>query len=169
LDKLDRNTQGKTVSIWKNKHVVIASLMAPLLGLLSYFAVNMLVSEQPSAAQPGQSYMLVEKPNCRYASGKCGLKNAEFELELSFERLQGNRLRLNLSADHALDGVLLAQQVNNAEESTPRSMNPSSADGRNWSLEISNPDPENQRLRLVASANAAYYVGDAALKFTILE
>jgi hypothetical protein len=157
------------MSLWKNKHVVIAGIMAPILGVLSYFAVNMLVSEKPSAAQPGQSYMLVEKPNCRYASGKCGLKNAEFELELSFERLQGNRLRLDLSSDHALDGVLLAQQVNAAEESQPRPMSPTAADGRTWSIEISNPDPENQRLRLVASANAAYYVGDAALKFTIQE
>jgi hypothetical protein len=30
-------------------------------------------------------------------------------------------------------------------------------------------DPENRRLRLVASANGALYVGDAALRFTLKE
>lgn len=157
------------LSIWKNKHVLIATLTAPILGLLSYFAVNMFVGEKPQVAEAGKSYMLVEKPNCRYDSGKCGLKNAQFELEFTFDRLDGNRLLLKLSSEYPLDGVLLAQQVNKTDESKPRPMEPMGPDGLNWSLEISNPDPENQRLRLVASANAAYYVGDAALKFTSKE
>lgn len=110
--------------------------------------------------------MLVEKPNCRRASGRCGMRNAQFELEFSFDRLEGNRLLLKLDSEHTIEGVLLAQQVNETDESQPRPMEPMGPDGLSWSLEISNPDPENQRLHLVASANAAFYVADVSLKFT---
>ena len=143
--------------------------MAPILGVLTYYAVNHLVSEKPHAAKAGQSYVLVEKPNCRYSSGLCGMKNGDFELELSFDRLGGDRLLLKLKSEHPLDGVMLAQLVNENEESQPKPMRAMGSDGLNWSQKIWNPDPENQRLHLVASSNASFYVGDVALKFTLNE
>jgi hypothetical protein len=157
------------LSIWKNKHLLIATLTAPILGLLSYFAVNTLVSEKPQAAQAGQSYLLIEMPNCRYSSGQCGLKNGNFRLELSFDRLGGDRLLLKLKSEHVLDGVLLAQLANEEDESQPKPMRATGPDGQNWSMEILNPDPAVQRLHIVASSGASYYVGDVALKFTIDE
>ncbi len=143
--------------------------MAPLLGLGTYFAVDLLISEKPKVAEPGQSYLLVEKPNCRRSTGRCGLKNAEFELELSFDRLSGNRLLLKLRSAHPLDGVLLGQMVNEDDETPPIPMRPASPDGLYWDIEFPNPDPANQRLRLVASANESLYMGDVALKFTMGE
>ena len=143
--------------------------MAPILGLLSYFAVHAYLSEKPQAAEEGKSYILVEMPNCRYSSGLCGLKNGTFRLELSFDRLGGNRLLLKLKSEHLLDGVLLAQQVNENDETQPTPMRATTPDGLNWSMEINNPDPANHRLHLVASSNASFYVGDVALKFTISE
>ena len=143
--------------------------MAPLLGLGTYFAVDMFVSEKPKVAEPGQSYLLVEKPNCRRATGRCGLKNAEFELELSFDRLASNRLLLKLRSAYPLDGVLLGLMVSDDDETEPMPMQPASPDGLYWDMEVENPDPENQRLRLVASANESLYFGDAALKFTLIE
>lgn len=157
------------MSIWKNKHLLVATLMAPILGLLSYLAIDTLVSEKPHVAEAGQSYLLVEMPNCRYSSGRCGLKNGNFRLELSFDRLEGDRLLLKLKSEHLLDGVLLAQQVNEKDESEPKPMRATGPDGLNWSMEIPNPDPENQRLHIVASSGGAFYVGDVALKFTISE
>ena len=151
--------------MFKNKHLLVATLMAPILGLLGYFAVSTFVGEKPKPAQAGQSYMLVEKPNCRI----CGLKNSDFELEISFDRLPGERLLLKLQSEHPLDGVMLAQMVNEDDDSQPKPMRAMGPDGLNWSMEIWNPDPENQRLRLVASSNGAYYIGDAALKFTYNE
>lgn len=52
-----------------NKHVVIAMLVAPVLAVIAYFAVDASVSEPPKAAQPGQSYPLAVRSNCRYTSG----------------------------------------------------------------------------------------------------
>ena len=155
--------------IWKNKHLLIATLMAPILGLLTYFVVGSMVSEKPQAAQAGQSYTLVEMPNCRYSSGLCGLKNADFMLELSFDRLGGDQLLLKLRSEHPLDGVMLAQMVNENEESQPKPMRAEGGDGLNWSQEIWNPDPQKQRLHLVATSNDSFYIGDAALKFTFNE
>ncbi len=37
-----------------NKHVVIAMLVAPVLAVIAYFAVDASVSEAPKAAQPGK-------------------------------------------------------------------------------------------------------------------
>ena len=68
------------MSFFKNRHVVVATLMAPLLGLGAYFGMGFIFGERPQPAETGQSYKLVEKPNCRYASGLCGLKNVDFEL-----------------------------------------------------------------------------------------
>jgi hypothetical protein len=48
-------------------------------------------------------------------------------------------------------------------------MRPLGNDGLTWSLDIEHPDPERHRLRLVASANQALYLGDVAMKFIIIE
>ena len=155
--------------VWKNKHVLIATLMAPVLALIAYFGVNALVSETPHVAEAGQSYVLVEKPNCRHSGGICGLKNGDFELTLSFEWLDNGRMLLELESVHALDGILVALVESEASETPPVDMHPVGNDGLTWSLDIAHPDPDSHRLRLVASANNVLYFGDIAMKFTVIE
>jgi len=157
------------MSFWKNKHVLIASLAAPVLGLVSYYGVGVIFGEKPKPAEVGQSYQLVEKPNCRYNSGQCGLKNVDFELTLSFERSASGRLVLNLVSENPLDGVKLALVQNGIDEDVPRDMRQTGEDGLNWSLDIPLPDPENDRLHLVASSMQILYFGDVATKFTSQE
>jgi len=154
------------MSFWKNKHVLIASIMAPVLGLVSYYGIGALFGEKPQKAEIGQSYQLVEKPNCRYNSGLCGLKNVDFELTLSFERLGNDRLLLKLVSENPLDGVKLALVESPTDENKPRDMRATRADGLNWSLDIKLPDPERDRLHLVASSMQTLYFGDVATKFT---
>ena len=151
----------------KNKHLLIATLTAPILGLLSYFAVDHFVSEKPHAAEAGQSYLLVEKPNCRRSSGNCGLKNSDFELDLSYERPNGSRLLLKLESEFPLDGVMLALGTSESEQDQPVPMQRMSNDNLTWSLDIANPDPEYHRLYLVASSGQSLYYGDVATKFTL--
>jgi len=152
--------------MWTNKHVLIAGMMAPVLGLVAYFGIGALVGEKPHAAEAGQSYLLVEKPNCRYSSGNCGLKNGDFELQLSFEWLEDNRLLLKLRSVNPLDGVKLAMVDNQADDEQPVDMRAMGDDGLIWALDIASPDPERHRLHLVASSNQSLYFGDAATKFT---
>ena len=157
------------MSFWKNKHVVVATLAAPVLALVSYFGAGAIFGEKPKPAEAGQSYRLVEKPNCRYSSGQCGLKNVDFELTFSFERLGNDRLLLKLKSENPLDGIKLALVQNGIDEDKPLDMQPSGKDGLNWSLDIPLPDPERDRLHLVASSMQTLYFGDVATKFTSSE
>jgi len=161
--------RNKTMSFFKNKHILVATLMAPILALISYFGVNYLVSETPHKAEPGKSYKLVEKPNCRYSSGNCGLKNGEFELDLGFEWLDDGRMRLKLESLYPLDGVLVSLVEGEADEDQPVEMTAVSNDGMTWSLDLAHPDPQRHRLHLVASSNEVLYFGDVATKFTSIE
>ena len=83
------------MNVLKNKHVLVAALVAPLLALMAWFAIDLMTGEEPHAAIEGQSYALVELPNCRYDSGRCGLKNNEFRLDISYRRISGDRLALD--------------------------------------------------------------------------
>lgn len=151
----------------KNKHLLTASLMAPILALMSYFAIDALVGETPHAAEEGQSYQLVEKPNCRYDSGSCGLKNGDFELKLHTEELENDRLLLVLESVFPLEGVLVGLLESEADEAQPVDMRPVGDDGLTWSLDLVRPNPESDRLQLVAAAKGSLYYGDVAMKFTL--
>ena len=157
------------MSFWKNKHLLVATLMAPVLGLVSYYGIGALFGEKPLPAEAGQSYQLIEKSNCRRSSGQCSLKNVDFELTFSFEPLGYDRLLLKLNSENPLDGIKLALVRNGIDEQIPRDMQPSGKDGLNWSLDIPLPDPERDRIHLVASSMQALYFGDVATKFTSTE
>ena len=155
--------------MFKNKHLLIATLMAPVLGLIGWFGVNALVGEKPHVAEAGKSYLLVEKPNCRYASGVCGLKNMDFELVLSYEQLENGRMLMKLESENPLDGIMLALAESGTEEEQPTEMRAVGNEGLNWTLEIEQLDPNRHRLHLVASSNQTLYYGDVATKFTLTE
>jgi hypothetical protein len=154
------------MSVLKNKHMVIAMLVAPILAVLAYYAMDSLVGEKPMPAEQGQSYPLVEKPNCRYNSGKCGAVNADFELNLVANDRGPDQMELVLESAYALDGVMVSLVRNENDAAPPAAMRSSSGDGRHWSLVLDRPEPETDRLRLVASAQGSLYYGDVATRFT---
>lgn len=157
------------MSILKNRHVLVASLVAPLLALMAWFAIDYLTGETPHAAVEGQSYPLVEKPNCRYDSGFCGLKNNDFELTISYERLSGDRLALTLESDFPLDGVLLAVVISDTDDRKPVPMKPLGPEGKRWAIEVVVAEPETDRIRLAASTGGSVYFGDASTRFTLAD
>lgn len=154
------------MSIFKNRHVLVAALVAPLLALLAWFAMDYLFSEPPEAAVEGQSYALVEKPDCRWESGKCGLKNADFELEMRIEDAPGGGVILMLVSKFPLEGVKAALATEEGEKPMPVSMQSRDADGFLWSVRLARPRPESDRLYIVASSRGALYFGDASTRFS---
>ncbi len=144
-------------------------VMAPLLGLASYFAFGVLFAEKPQPAEVGQTYKLVEKPDCRRSGGMCGMKNVDFELTLTVERLDNGRMLLKLKSEYPLDGVKLALVENAADEEQPVDMQATGSDGLNWVLEIKIPDPEHDRLHLATSSRQTFYFADVATKFTSID
>jgi len=157
------------MSVFKSKHVVIAMLVAPVLAILGYFALDTLVGEKPKPAMEGQSYPLAEKPNCRYASGRCELKNGDFELQLGARALGGDRVTLTLRSVVPLEGVMVALVESTDGDAPPVPMEPLGQDGLTWSLNMPRPEAERHRLRLAASSGGSIYFGDAATDFALLE
>ncbi len=42
------------MSFWKNKHVLVATLAAPVLAVVSYFGIGAIFGEKPMPAEAGQ-------------------------------------------------------------------------------------------------------------------
>ena len=155
--------------MFKNKHVIAALIITPILAVLGYFAVDALVSETPHAAKKGANYKLAEKPNCRYTSGMCGLKNGEFELKLTTNWLDGNRMRLHLSSVAPLDGAKISMVDDESDQQAPQDMLRNSEDGTSWIIDMNRPDREKSRLRIAVSSDGVLYYGDAGTKFTVYQ
>ncbi|GAB2190974.1 hypothetical protein MAH1_25820 [Sessilibacter sp. MAH1] len=152
--------------MFTNKHVVTALIVAPILAVLSYFAVGFWVAEPPQKAESGQSYKLAEKPNCRYTSGMCELKNGDFSVKILPHELPNGGLKLILTSSQALEGAKIAL-VDNAAESIgiPSDWLAVDSEGMEWEVEI-NPESHEQQLQLVfAAENESLFFGETKLTF----
>jgi hypothetical protein len=149
--------------MFTNKHVIIAMIVGPILAILAWYAVGNLIGEKPQPAEPGNSYPLVEKSNCRYASGVCDLENEDFKLTLVYQDgLSGPQLMLRSS--HPLEGVVLGVGLPDAEEA-PTTMRASDGQGLEWRLAIAAAPTPDERIRLVVMAGGSSYFADASTLF----
>lgn len=159
--------------MFKNKHIITAFIVTPILAVLGYFAVDAVVSEKPHVAEAGSSYMLAELPNCRYSSGICGLKNGEFKINLSTEWLDDARMELYIDSIAPLEGakVALIYDAKTDQNMPPQDMLQKDESGMKWvlPLSLSRLDHDQSRLRIVVSSNDVMYFGDASMKFTVYE
>ena len=143
--------------MFKNKHVLVAMIVAPILAVISYFATDYVVGEDPEAAQAGQQYPLVARSNCRYASGVCTLVNGDLELKLSVANEVDGGQVLNVFSNHTLEGIRLA--LANGDQELPLiPMVQSSSDKNNWHADLSSVPQQVDSLRLaLQSAGAVFY------------
>ena len=149
--------------MFTNKHVIIAMIVAPILSVLAWFAVGNLTGEQPHVAEPGNSYPLIEKSNCRYDSGTCDLENNDFKLALSFqESVSGNQLVLRCS--HALEGVVMSVDLADGD-AQPAGMRSADGQGLEWRMALDARPAADERIRVVASAAGSTYFGEAGTLF----
>lgn len=152
-----------SMNVLKNRHVVVAALVAPVLAIISYFGMNYLFGERPHAAREGESYPLVERPNCRYASGACDLRNADFKLQLTVSDEGSGKTILHLVSAFPLEGVKVALATPGTTPEPPGDLTPENEQYRNWTMALPRLDPERDRLHIVASAGGTLYFGDAAM------
>ena len=68
---------------FKNKHVLVALIVAPILAILAWYATGYIVDEKEQVIKNGSIYTLVPRPNCRWASGKCTLANNDLEIDIT--------------------------------------------------------------------------------------
>lgn len=155
--------------IFTNKHVIVAMLVAPILAIFAWFSVDMMVAETPFEPVAGESYKLVEKPNCRWASGECELKNNNFEIRMTAAQSGQGQRDVILESSHPVDGVKFAVFKASPEtidrETTPVDMQALDDSGQKWGLIIEEPRSELARFRLALKASESTFYGEVSTTF----
>ncbi|KGY11351.1 hypothetical protein NM22_15945 [Vibrio tubiashii] len=155
--------------MFKNKHFIVALLVAPILAIIAYLGVDIAVSEKPHAAKKGESYKLVSKSNCRYTSGLCDMENGEFKVQFRSEKIDSQGLDLSLKAAFPLTGVKLSLVESQDQQGTPVDMIASDSSSQHWHISLPTPTSDENWLRVVIQADDTLYYGDTQTRFVTYE
>jgi hypothetical protein len=139
-------------------------LVAPILAVLAYFLTDYYVSEKPHVAKQGESYPLVAKPNCRYPSGKCELKNGDFIVTLKPTQIRNGKASLTLTANIPLEGVKIAIGQPPKTSATPGGMRALDTTNKKWQI-LDQPSSNDSHLQLVISAHGSFYYAEVTTVF----
>jgi hypothetical protein len=153
------------MSILKNKHVVLAMFVAPILAIIAYFATDYIVSEKPDRVQHGQSYKLAAKPNCRYQSGQCTLHNGDVEVNVQVERVTDSAIKLILQSNLPLQNALASFADDDTEAVQPSTMYRVGAESNTWNAEFDRVDAEKSTLRLALEISGSIFYAETPAVF----
>jgi hypothetical protein len=153
--------------MFKNKHVVVAMLVAPVLAILAWFAVDVLVGERPHAALDGGAYRLAAKSSCRYASGVCELENADLKISIRQDSLSSDSLSLALESSHALDSAVLEVMPDSA--GNPQSMSARDDTGKAWHAALLRPETPDPTLRIAVTTQGTTWYAEVPTVFLEVE
>lgn len=154
--------------MFTNKHVVVAMLVAPVLAILAWFAVDYFLSERPHVAESGASYQLIAKSNCRYDSGQCDLENGNFALLLQVTEVAAVAVTLNMRSRFPLQRATIGF-IDDRTEATPSSMTATDAEATRWSATLALPAGDASTLGLVVSSQGANYFAEVPTEFLQLD
>ncbi len=139
-------------------------LVAPVLAIIAWFAVDYLVAERPHAAQEGAAYTLVAKSNCRYASGQCDLENADFRLSIRPTMQAATSIAIVVTSSHALDAATVGL-VENGTASEPIRFTRTSDQGMEWQGLVTPPTKPDASLRIAVTAQGATWYAEVPVVF----
>jgi len=152
------------MGILKNKHVVLAMFVAPVLAIIAYFATDYLVSEKPHRVQQGQNYKLAAKPNCRYQSGQCTLHNGDVEVNVHVERVSDAAIKLILQSNMPVQNALASFADENTEPQ-PATMYRAAPETNIWNAEFDLVDAETSTLRLALEISGSIFYAETPAAF----
>ncbi|WP_038175099.1 MULTISPECIES: hypothetical protein [Vibrio] len=155
--------------MFKNKHLIIALLIAPILSIIAYFGTDVALSEKPHAAQEGKSYKLAAKSNCRYTSGLCDMNNGEFKVQFRSEKVTAQSLDLSLKSAFPLEGVKLSLVAQQEQIAQPLDMQATDSSGKKWFISLPTSASEESWLRVAIQADGALYYGETQTPFVRYE
>jgi len=101
---------------FKNKHVLVALVVTPILAILAWFATGMLVDEKEHVMKDGSVYTLVVRPNCRWESGTCTLTNSDLKIDIT-GKYTNYTLELAIKSPIPLTEVKIAYDKNDNPQS----------------------------------------------------
>jgi hypothetical protein len=152
------------MNVLKNKHMILAMFVAPVLAIIAYFSVDYIVSEKPQAALQGSSYKLAAKSNCRYQSGVCTLKNGDIEVQLRARRVGDKEVELTMFSELPVQNAIISYVAENIM-STPEQMNSTTAEMDEWQVTLYLEDPEKSILRLALNISDSTYYAETTAVF----
>lgn len=152
----------------KNKHLIIAMLVAPLLAVIAYFSVDHFVSEKPHVAAKGESYKLKANSNCRYKSGICTLENGDVEIELQIKIIDQNKITILLSSVLPLQGAIISLLATNEPEKHII-MTADTDKANSWLATLNAKLDEQSLLRLVINVSDTLYYAQTSTVFVDYE
>lgn len=151
--------------MFRNKHFILALLIAPILSIIAYIGTDLAVSEKPSSAEPGESYKLASQSNCRYTSGLCNMENGDFKLKFRSEDLTAEHLVLSLDSQFPLQHAKLSLVSDKQQAGQPLDMQPNDDSMQHWQLSLPAPKTDSDWLRVVVQSNDTLYYGETQTKF----
>jgi hypothetical protein len=130
-------------------------IIAPILAVISWFAVDYYVKETPHKLKAGGNYKLQVKPGCRWGSGVCELTNNEVKFRLTATQNNYNTTIL-LHSSIELTGVQVAL-TSSATDITTRPSAMFSSDNVNYAINVDSIG-DNQFLQLImAHGDTLFY------------
>ena len=150
--------------MFKNKHLIVAMLVAPVLAIMAWFAVDFFVAERPHAAKPGQTYTLIAKSNCRYASGQCDLENSDFKLTIRPGMLAASSVALTLTSSHSLQSAAMGIVAGDSAE-PPAQLTRTKDDGKEWQGLLPQPGSATAQIRVAVTAQGATWYAEVPTVF----
>ena len=151
--------------MWKNKHIIVAMLVGPMLAIMAWFAVDWFVAEQPHAAKPGASYSLIVKSNCRYDSGQCDLVNNDFKLMIRPAQLYSDQTTLTIDSEFALQNVTVALVSGEVETPAAAKLAGDGNLSERWEVRIPAAPEESSTFRIAVTAQGAVYYAEVPVTF----
>ena len=156
------------MNILKNKHLILAMFVAPILAIIAYFSVDHFVSEKPQAAQQGSTYKLVARSNCRYQSGACTLNNGDIEVQILATRISNGDIELSMHSDMPIQNIIISY-VSVSYESEPTQMEMVSDEMTDWVTVVRLVEPEKSQLRLALNISGSVYYAETTAVFVDYE
>ncbi len=102
--------------MFKNKHVIIAMIVTPILAIMAWFATGMLVDEKPHTLKEGGIYTFNVRSNCRWESGNCTLLNEDVRIDIT-GKYTSYTLELAMKSSVPLSDIKIAYDKNDKPQS----------------------------------------------------
>ncbi len=150
--------------MFTNKHVVVAMLVAPLLAIMGWYAVDYFVAERPHAARPGATYALTAKSNCRYDSGQCDLQNGDFELSLRPIDVTAETVSVELRSRFPLQQASIGF-IDESPNALPTEMESTDTGATLWSAALALPSSDASTIGVAVMAQGATYYAEIPAVF----
>jgi hypothetical protein len=150
--------------MFTNKHVIVAMLVAPVLAIMAWFAIDYFIGERPHAAKEGAAYTLIAKSNCRYDSGQCDLENSDFKLHLRPTSVTSRSIMLEMTSAFPLQSATLGL-VNDGTPALPSPMAATTDEALHWTTSIDHPQGEMSTIRVAVTASGATWYAEVPTVF----